>query len=241
MKNSYMAGGLSAVIVGVLGIAWFAIETIPPRLGFDDTDNPAVMVQFIRSHPHVFVYSGLTTILVGIFLVVASTAVGELISSRSSVLTRRSLTILGLFTAAFFLVNGAAHIQASGPLLHMAELRGAWGEGAYLAFQILSQSLLIMALTTLSLWAVGLSLIGLRTRILPVALCALGILPAARIVVGVLGPLNLVPDGLWILGLISVPGLFLWCLALGVVVLVRSRRAGSEPEPGGRAAVAVQG
>ena len=99
-----------------------------------------------------------------------------------------------------------------------------WGEGAYLAVQVVSQGVLIGGICALCLWIVGLSVIGLRTKALPLALCILGILPAFRIVSSTLGPLGLLPDSdaLWLLGMASILGTILWCLLPGVVFLRRA-------------------
>jgi hypothetical protein len=74
------------------------------------------------------------------------------------------------------------------------------------------------------LWAVGLSLIGLRTKVIPLAICVLGIFPAFRIVSGILGSLGVLPeaDGLWVISIASIFGTILWCLMLGIVLLYRS-------------------
>lgn len=90
---------------------------------------------------------------------------------------------------------------------------------------------MIGGIFALCLWAVGLSLIGLRTKAIPLALCVLGILPAFRIASGTLGPLGLVPDAdiLWLLGMASILGTILWCLLLGVVLLRRSFESTAEP------------
>jgi hypothetical protein len=103
---------------------------------------------------------------------------------------------------------------------------------ANLAVQVVSQGLLICGIFGLCLWAVGLRLLGLRTKVLPGALCALGVLPAFRLVSGTLGPLGVLPDAevLWIMSIVSIIGTILWCLILGVVLLRRS--FGSTRGPG---------
>ena len=53
---------------------------------------------------------------------------------------------------------------------------------------MVGQALLISGIVGICVWAVGLSLIGLRTGALPVALCVLGFVPAFRLVGGILGP-----------------------------------------------------
>jgi hypothetical protein len=214
-------GALSVIVFALAGIAWFALESTPPRLGFEDTDNPSIMVEFIRAHPEVFVQAGMALILMAVSLTIAVLSVAEVTGPRSGAVGLRSTSTFGLFAAAFFLFGGGIRIGSSGPLLHMAGLRAEWGEGAYLAVQVVSQAVLIGGLFALCLWAVGLSLIGLRTKSLPLVLCVLGILPAFRIVSSTLGPLGLMPDTdiLWLIGMASILGTILWCLLLGLVLL----------------------
>ena len=56
-------GALSVIVFALAGIAWFALESTSPRLGFEDTDSPAVMIRFIRAYPGVFVQAGMALIL----------------------------------------------------------------------------------------------------------------------------------------------------------------------------------
>ncbi len=88
--------------VALAGIAWFALESTPPRLGFEDTDNPAVMVRFIRAYPEVFVQAGMALILMAISLTVAVLAVAEVIGPRSGAVGLRSTSALGLFALDVF-------------------------------------------------------------------------------------------------------------------------------------------
>ena len=223
MNSATRAAGLSAIVFAIAGVCWFALESTPPRLGFEDTDDPALMVGFIREHPEVFVQAGMALIVMALSLTVAVLGVAEVIGPGSSQVGLRSSSAFGLFAAAFFLFGGAIRIGSSGPLLHMAGLRTEWGEGAYLAAQVVSQGVLGGGILALSLWVVGLSVIGLRTKALPTALCALGFVPAFRIVSGTLGPLGLLPDiGIfWPLAMASILGTVLWCLLLGTVLLRR--------------------
>ena len=224
MKNAARAAGLSIIAFALAGVLWFVLESTPPRVGFEDTDNPAIMVEFVRTHPEVFVQAGIALIIMAISLTVGVLAVAEVMAPRSGPVGLRSSSAFGLFAAAFFMFGGAIRIGSSGPLLHMAGLRDEWGDGAYLAAQVVSQGVLIGGIFVLCLWVVGLSVIGLRTKALPLALCVLGILPAFRIVSSTLGPLGLLPDAevLWLIGMASILGTILWCLLLGVVLLRRS-------------------
>jgi len=223
MKNTMGAAGLAIIVFAIAGVSWFALESTPPRLGFEDTDNPALMVGFVREHPEVFVQAGMTLIIMALSLTVAVLGIAEVLGPGSSPVGLRSSSAFGLFAAAFFLFGGAIRIGSSGPLLHMAGLRAEWGEGAYLAIQVVSQAVLIGAVFALCLWVVGLSVIGLRTKAIPLALSVLGILPAFRIGSSTLGPLGLLPDAeiLWFIGMASILGTIRWCLLLGVVLLRR--------------------
>ncbi len=224
MRSATKVAALSTILFSLAGVVWFVLESTPPRLGFSDTDDPAVMVRFVREHPAVFVQAGTTLILMAITLTIAVLAVAEVVGARFGSVGLRSTSAFGLFSAAFFLFGGAVRIGSSGPLLHMAGLREEWGEGAYLAAQVVSQGLLIGGIFALCLWAVGLSLIGLRTKVIPLALCVLGVFPAFRIVSGILGPLKLLPevDMLWVISIASIFGTILWCFILGIVLLRRS-------------------
>ncbi len=231
MRRATKVAALSTILFSLAGIALFVLEGTPQRLGFEDTDNPAVMVRFVREHPDVFVQAGTTLIVMAISLTIAVLAVAEVVGPRSGALSLRSTSTFGLFSAALFLFGGAVRIGSSGPLLHIAGLREEWGEGAYLAAQVVSQGFFNGGIFALCLWAVGLSLIGLRTKVIPLALCVLGVLPAFRIVSGMLGPLGLLPDlgVVWVISIASIFGTMLWCLILGIVLLRRSFGPIAEP------------
>lgn len=164
MRGTTKVAALSTILFALAGIVSFVLESTSPRLGFEDTDDPAVMVGFIRQYPEVFVEAGTMLLLMAISLTIAVLAVAEVMGPPSGAVGLRSTSAFGLFSAAFFLFGGAVRIGSSGPLLHMAGLREEWGEGAYLAAQVVSQGLLNGGIFALCLWAVGLSLIGLRTK-----------------------------------------------------------------------------
>jgi hypothetical protein len=234
-RSTTRIAAMSTSMFAIAAIAWFLLESTPPRLGFEDTDDPAIMIAFIRQHPEVFVQAGAMLVLMAFGLVIAVLAVEDVVRPSSGGVALRSTSAFGLTAAALFLFGGAVRIGSSGPLLHMAGLREAWGEGAYVAAQVVSQAILIGGIFAVCLWAVGLSLIGLRTKILPMALCVLGILPAIRIASGLLGPLDLLPDVgvLWVISIASIFGTILWCLVLGIVLLRRSLGAETGSGAGG--------
>ncbi len=236
MRSTARIAAIPTLSVTVAGITWLVLESTPVRLGFEDTDDPALMVDFIRQYPDVFAQAGVVLILLAVGLTIAVIALAGVIRPAAGAVSNRATLAFGLFSAGLLLLAGGIRVGSSGPLLHMAGLSQATGEAAYVAAQVVSQAVMNAALLALCLWAVGVSLIGFRSKVLPLALCALGVLPAYRIVGGLLGPVGLLPDigVLWMIGIASIFGTFLWCLVLGLVLLRRSFRAapsgvGAEP------------
>jgi Domain of unknown function (DUF4386) len=226
-KGVTRLAGIATVLMAVAGIVFFALEMTPQRLGFQDTDDPALMVRFIREHPEVFAQSGVILVMMAIFVTVAVLAVAEALGPTGGGLTLRITSAFGLFSSAFFLFGGGIRVGSSAPLLHMARLAAATGEAAYVAAQVVSQAIFNGGLVALSLWAVGISVVGYRSRVLPVALCALGALPGFRLVSSLLGPVGLLPEVevLWLIAMVSILGTFLWFLLLGLVLLRRGLRS----------------
>lgn len=232
MRSTARVGAISIIVFALAGIAWSALELAPPILGFGDTDDPAVSLQFLREHSDIYVKAGIVLILMAITLTVATFAVSDVVAPRSNSLALRSTSAFGLFSAAFFFGHGALRM-GSGPLLHIDSLNHDWGEAAYLAVQMVGiHGFAQAAIFTLCTWAIGISLIGLRTKTIPLVLCALGVIPAFRLLGGLLGPLGFLPEGLWFLWplfMASIPGVMLWCLILGIVLLRRGFRSMENP------------
>lgn len=214
-------GALAIIVFALAGIAWFAFELAPPNLGFEDTDDPAVSLRFLRAHQQIYAQAGIALVLMAITLTVAIFVVWDVMAPRSNSLALRSTSAWGLFSAAFFLMHGVLRLGVE-PLLYIDRLGHDWGETAYLAVQMVGiHGFAQAAVTAVCAWAVGLSLIGLRTRVIPLALCVLGVIPAFRLlgILGPLGVLDVLPDELWLLFMASIPGVLLWCLILGIVLL----------------------
>ena len=221
MQTSTRAAGLAMLVFGVAGIAWFALAATPPSLGYEDTDDPALMLRFARTFPTVFVQEGMALLTMSISLTVATISTAEVLGRRIDRVALRSITAFGLFGAAAFFVAGALRVNASGPAIHIAGLDESWGQAAFVAIQVGGQALLISGLFMVGLWSVGVSILGYRANALPTWLCALGALPAVRLVMGLLGPLGLLPaiGLLWPLWMAAILGTMLWYLLLGAVLL----------------------
>jgi len=220
--SSARIGALSIIVFAVAGVIWFALEIAPPALGFEDTDSPAVMLRFLREHSELSVYAGYTLLVMAITMTVATFAVTDALAPRASLLAIRTTSAFGILCAAFFFMLGVIRSSVL-PLLYIDGLNHAWGEAGYVTVQLMTIHGFAQAGSlALCLWAVGISLIGLRTRALPRWLCVLGVIPALRIVGLLFGPLNVLPDVLWIVFMLAIPGVMLWCLLLGLVLLRRA-------------------
>jgi len=215
----------STAIAGVLGLTWFALFLAQPLLGYEDTDDPAAGVRFVREHPQVFAQTGLVLVLMALVLVVAVASVAEVHQQPSPRWPIGATTAAGMFAALCFLVFGVMRIGASGPLLHVAGLREEWGEVAYLVVQMAGvQGVLPAGLLSLAVWAVGVSVIGLRQGTVPTVVCVLGVVPALHVLGRIIGQAGVLPDWTWVVLIVSIPGTLAWCIALGVGLLVRLRR-----------------
>jgi hypothetical protein len=227
-RAALRAGGIAVVIAGLGGIAWFALELPQPVLGFDDTDNPAVSLDYLRQYPQFYPLAGVVLFIMAIAFVVASFAVSDALAPRTSSLTRRCLSALGLMSAAFLFMHGVLR-EAVGPLLYIDGMNSGWGESAYLVVLMVGTHGFAQAsLLTLGVWAVGISIAAARSHALPIWLCVLGVVAGLRLVILIAGPFLTaastdLPDFLWLGSVVLIPLGMLWWLALGVVLLVKSR------------------
>ncbi len=174
-------------------------------------------------------------VLVAITLTVAVFPMWDVMAPRADPLALRVTSALGLFAAASFLMHGVLRLGVD-PLPYIDRLDHDWEEAPYVTVQMVGiHGFAQAAITTVCMWAVGLSFIGLRTRAIPLAPCILGLVPAFRIL-GFLGPLGILdslPGELWFVFMISIPGVLIWCLILGTVLLRRSfgRSLANRPLP----------
>lgn len=228
-------GAISVVLASLAGFAWIALEFVQPSLGFDDTDNPAVTLQFLADHRDVWANAGFVLLAMAVALVAATFSVADVLAPRSNSLTVRFISVFGLLAAASFFMFGVLR-SASGPVLYIDGLRHEWGQSAFLVIQMVGvHGFAQAAVLAFCLWAVSISVVGLRSRALPRAVCLLGLLPAIRVVLlmhGAAGRLDTLPDALWVVAMIAIPGTFLWSLILGLVLLRRSLRPSAVQQAG---------
>lgn len=228
MRTSAAVGALSAIVLGIAGIAFMVLQLGAQSLGFEDTDDPSVSLAYLRDHPDNYVLQGLALFVMAIALTIAVFAVSDLLAGRVGTLSVRTLTAFGLFAAASFFLFGVMRYSVQ-PLLYVDGLGHGWGETAYLVSQMAGIHGFAQAAIVASCgWAVGIGVVGSRAGVLPRWLAILTVIPLIRIL-AVLGPLGLMPEGFWIVFMLSIPGTFLWFALLGLVLLGPVRRAQAKP------------
>lgn len=226
---SSRAGAVALIATSIAGIAWTALELVQPSSGFDDTDSPSATLAFLAGHADVWINASFVLLLLAVTTIVATFAVGDILAQRSSPATVRTITAAGALAAACFFMFGVLRGSVH-PILYIESLDRAWGEGAFLVVQMVGIHGFAQAgILAFCLWAVGVSVAGLRSGTLPRAVCLLGVIPAVRILLLLLGGtgvlealLEALPDVLWVVGMLAIPGTFLWSLVLGVALLRRS-------------------
>lgn len=213
-------GGAAAVAVA-LGLAgFFALEGYRGSLGFEDADNPAVMVDFLRQHSQLYTVMGLIFVVVAAAVIVAVLAVWRLASPSGTGFAMQFASIFGLFSAAFFFAQGVLRVQSPGTIIHIDNLSHESGLAAYAAVQMAgTQGLASSGAFALAIWGVGIAFGGFRTGVLSKPVVFLTTLPALFILTGLVAPLVGSPDGLYMLYMLSLLGLMVWCLGLGIRLL----------------------
>lgn len=226
MRGNGRSAGLAVIVVAMAGIAWFGLELVQPILGFADTDSPEVSLRFLRAYPTVYAWAGTVLLVAAVAMTVAALAVSEVLVVEGGALAVRTTTALGTFAAVFLLAHGVTRLSV-GPLLYIDSLDRGWGQTAYLVIQLAGiHGAAQAAIVSLCLWGIGVALLCWRTRALPRWLCALAVIPGFRLL-GVLGPLGVaeaLPDGLWLVFMLAIPGTMVWFLVLGLALMRRRSR-----------------
>jgi len=226
-------------VTGLAGLVWVWTELAPQRFGFEDTDDPAVGLQFLAAHPGSHASAGLWLMIASLALIATVLEVaGRLGQSdarepegRSAPLGTSYLRVIGLLAGALLLVMALTRL-AEGPVRHVQSLDQAWGETAYLITQFVGVQLAAVGgLFLLALWIAGTVWLGVRRGLVPRPLAMLALLPSVRIA-GVLGPLGVEVEGFWLLSMAAIPAAFAWLALLGAWPVLKG--AGSpiaSPEP----------
>ncbi len=213
-------GGVAALLAGLGASGVVGLEARRSSLGFEDADDPRVMLDFFREHADLYTASGILLILVGIALAVAVLVLWRVTSPAAPGLLNRFGAVFGLFSSAFFFCQGALRVQSPRTILHIADLDEASGLAAYAAVQMAgTQGFGSAGGFALAVWAIAVAVATWPGRTLPRFVAALAVLPAAFLLIAVFGPL-VEAEGVYLLYLAGVVlGLPLWCLGVGMALL----------------------
>ncbi len=214
-------GGVAAILAGVGAFAVVGLEARRTSLGFNDADDPRVMLRFFREHPDLYTTSGIALVLVGIALAVAVLVLWRVTSAADPGLFVRIGAVFGLFSSAFFFAQGVLRVQSPGTILHIAGLDEESGMAAYAAVQMAgTQGFGSAGAFSLAVSAVALAVGTWRGRTLPRVVAVLAVPPAAFLLTGLLGPLTEASQALYLVYIASVVlGLPFWCMGVGVALL----------------------
>ena len=161
MASSSPAGALATIAAGLAGLAWLVVYLTPVTLGFDDTDNPATSLRFLREHPESYQLMGMILILFGVVLTVAVLNASDTLAARGGRLVVRSTTAFGLIAAALFFLYGVI-VSAVHRCSTSIRWQASWRRATYLVVQFVGSSHVRPgAITALAGWAVAICLIGL--------------------------------------------------------------------------------
>jgi hypothetical protein len=217
-------GSIAAIFFGVAALAWFVVELSPQFYGFEDTDSPAVMLAFLRGHGSLFALGAVALFVMAGSLTVVCFAASDVLRRSDRQVGGRTMTFFGLIAAASFFLLGVVRFS-TGPVLHIDGLKRDWGEAAFLVTQMMgTHGFAQAAVMALCIWAVGVTVIAYRTHALPAVALLLAVFPAVRFGTLLLGPFAELPDELWIIAILAIPGTLISAFALGLA-LVRADRS----------------
>ena len=216
------AGRIGPIVAGLAGFGAFVAELAPQANGFADTDDPSVSLRFVAAHPTDWAIAGVLFIVTSLALIVAVIAINDRLAAAARAdatgdpgVGRRSVTVVGLFSAGFLFGHGVIRL-AGGPMLYVDSLDGRWGETAYLVTQFVGVHLLAQGgILLLTIWILGVAWLAAARRALPRPVALLALIPGFRLL-GLLGPWDVLPDGLWIFFMAAIPAGFLWLVLVGL-------------------------
>jgi hypothetical protein len=241
MRTSRFAGW-SAIVFTIAAVLALVMEATAVASGLDPDDAPGTL-RFVAEHPLLWAVAAPAYLVMGLALIAAVIGTTDVLAGNDREVPSvpsvpvRAVQAVGIMAAALFVIAGVFR-AGGGPLQYMAEIDRAAGIAATAAVIVLTTHGGIQGgVLLLCVWIVAVSIAGLSRRTLPVWLCVLGLVPAVRIALVVLGPLGFALDALWFVAIAVIPWALLWPGTLGIVLLVRFR-AGRAGRAGAAASVA---
>ena len=166
MNNLTKIGGTALILFVFCFFVVFVLESFRESLGYQDADNPGVMMRYLNERIDLFTLSGIINVLMSILLTISVLSIYESFGKNESALTYRFGAIFALFAAAYFFANGVLRIQVPGTLLHMGKLKPEWGEAGILAVQMAgTQGLASAGGFAVSVWVLSTSIFNFRARV----------------------------------------------------------------------------
>jgi hypothetical protein len=218
-----------ALIVTGLAVAaarWLEIGT---REG-TDADDAASSLRYLAESGDVYVAVGLLLIVAAGALVIGALATRALLSDARAGLWLDAVTLAAVLGAGALALAGVIHASAPGPLGYISSLDPDWGEAGYTAVQVIgNQGIYAAGLLGLAFWQLGIAVIAFRRRTLPRGLILFA-LPAAVYALSLTAAFYDAPEAFFFVNVFSLTvGIPLWCVVIGVALLVRMRRRPVSP------------
>jgi hypothetical protein len=109
MTSSARRAGAAVVVVAVAYAMTWVLEIYRGSLGFEDADNPATMLAFLRDYSNVYTLSGLAWVLMALALLVAVLCLWDAAGEETGGLLLQAGTMLGLLTGRLERAPPPAH------------------------------------------------------------------------------------------------------------------------------------
>jgi hypothetical protein len=212
MKNFQKAGGLAALIHAIAYVVSIVLGAVLlfPVLGA----GPSQYLAFVASNQAlVYIWNLNGYWVTAIALVVLALALYDRLKAGSPALAQTA-TVFGLVWAGLIIGSANLMLRDVGVMANLYGKDPAQAATAWLTLEAVENGIVSGNEVVGGLWVLLLSLAALRTGGLDKALSCLGL------ALGVVGILTIIPafNNLYIFG----PGMIVWCVWLGIVML-RSR------------------
>jgi uncharacterized membrane protein YqhA len=100
MNKLIKIGGIALILFVLCFFLGFALESFRESLGFQDADNPGVMLNYLNARIDIFILSGILYVLMGLLLTITVLSIYETFGKNESALIYRLGTLFALFAAA---------------------------------------------------------------------------------------------------------------------------------------------
>lgn len=186
------AAGILLVIAAVALPLASAYEFAPGEIR-GDGDNPADSIEYLRVASRFYGYSGGAFIIGGGALATGVMGTAMVVRRGKLSLSYASASAFGVIASAFLVLAGTMRLQATGTVLHIAELDKSWGESAYLTVQLAgTQGALSAAVIALASWLLATAILAWRRRARWLAI--IGILPLALLLLYISDLIGVTPE-----------------------------------------------